>query len=78
MIKQSCRERSSVGGGGGKFVSIIVCAESIKQKKENVPNINWPTTLVLGEGKTHAAPNFSWGGCPQPPPLFLRPLLKEY
>ena len=35
-------------GGGGKFLR-IVRAESMKQK-ENVPNINWSTTLIWGGG----------------------------
>ena len=57
-------------GGGGKSVSM--CTESIKQK-ENVPNINWPTSLILGGGNTHSAPNcFIGGHAPAPPPFFLR------
>ena len=42
-------KRSSVEGGG-MSVSISVSIESIKQK-ENLPNINWPTTLILWRPK---------------------------
>ena len=46
---QRHRKLSSAGRGP---VSISVCAESIKHQKENVPNINWPTTLILRGGGT--------------------------
>ena len=52
--------------GGGKSVGISLCRESIKHQKENVPNINWPITLiqVLGDQNTlpTASQFLSWGG----------------
>ena len=48
-------------------VSISVCTESIKHQKENVPNINRPTTLMGGGGNTHTFPTCSLGAYPPPP-----------
>ena len=42
-------------------VSISVCTESIKHQKENVPNINRPTTL-MGGGQYTYFPNLFIGG----------------
>ena len=48
-------------------VRISVCTKSRKLQKENVHNISWPTTLILGwggGGKTHSDPLpnfFIWG-----------------
>ena len=66
---------SSVGGGGGGAslsVLVEVCTESIKHQKENVPNMYWPTTVMLaGAKKTHSSPKlFHWGPWP-PVPLFI-------
>ena len=49
-----------------------MCTESIKHKKENVPHINWPTTLILeGEGQNTVCPQpFHGGGGVTPAPLF--------
>ena len=52
-----------------KMIGTIL-PESIKHQKENVPNINWSTTLILGGGHTlPPPPNLFTGGMPSP---FLR------
>ena len=56
------------GGGGGVSVSISVRTESMNQK-ENVSNINWPTTLILAGG--HAAPHLFFIAAYAPGPLFV-------
>ena len=72
MIRR--RKLSSGGGGGCKAVSNNLCTESIKHQKENVPNINWPTTFIFfgggGRQNTPPPPTFSLEACPRR--LFIR------
>ena len=54
---QRRRELSAVGGrGGGASLSVY------KDLYENVPYINWPTTLILGGQNILWPPTFYWGG----------------
>ena len=65
----------------GGQVCISVYTESIKHQKENVPDINWPTTLILG-GTHSASPTWIcvcvWGGGGHgPAPFTYTPLVKH-